>query len=38
MVPGDFVMCNDRLYETFMEFKKGVTYQNALKNCRRSGT
>ena len=23
---GDFVICNDGLHESFMEFKKGVTY------------
>ena len=28
---GDFVICNDGLYESFMEFKKGVTYQNDLR-------
>ena len=27
----DFVICNDGLYESFMEFKKGVTYQNDLR-------
>ena len=29
---GDFVICsNDWLYESFMDFKKGVTYQNDLR-------
>ena len=28
---GDFVIFNDGLYESFMEFKKGVTYQNDLR-------
>ncbi|KAL5510213.1 hypothetical protein EMCRGX_G005721 [Ephydatia muelleri] len=28
---GDFVICNDGLHESFMEFKKSVTYQNDLR-------
>ena len=28
---GDFVIFNDGLFERFMEFKKGVTYQNDLR-------
>ena len=28
---GDFAICNDGLYESFKEFKKGVTYQNDLR-------
>ena len=28
---GDFVICNHGFYESFMEFKKGVIYQNDLR-------
>ena len=28
---SDFVICNDGLYESFVEFKKGVTCQNELR-------
>lgn len=28
---GEFVICDDGLYESFMEFKKGVIYQNDLR-------
>ena len=28
---GDFVICNDGLYESFMEFKKGINYRNDLR-------